>query len=358
MGQGVVKYDIGGHFRREIGGIGAEHILILPLAGADDNQLEVIPHQVVHDGLHQVHPLVAHQAGDHNHHGHIPDGQTQPLLEELLVFRLLLQGGGVEVGVDQGVASGIEHIRVDAVDHAAELVGVLAQYVVEAVGIVRVLDLERVGAGHGAHPVGGMDGCLHQVGAGVEVHGGLPVLGQAQNLVHELVGEPALILHVVDGEQGADGLVFGHIHIVGPEKHGDHGGLPVVGMDHIGIPIQILEGLQNGLGVEGEALTVVVVAVAAVPVEVVLVVDEVILELLALAHRPEQPSVHVAPGQGHGEVGDILNLKLRVVLDGLVIGQKDVDFGIRSLGQGLGQGGGHIAQAAGFNKRRGLAGGK
>ena len=32
----VVKYDIGGHFRREIGGIGAEHVLILPLAGADE----------------------------------------------------------------------------------------------------------------------------------------------------------------------------------------------------------------------------------------------------------------------------------------------------------------------------------
>ena len=190
------------------------------------------------------------------------------------------------------------------------------------------------------------------------MHGALPVLGQTQHLVHEGVGEAALVLHVVDGEQGADGLIVLQAHVERPQEHRHQGGLPVVGVDHVGIPVQVLEGLQNGLGVEGEALTVVVVAVAAVPVEVVLVVDEVILELLALAHRPEQPSVHVAPGQGHGEVGDILNLKLRVVLDGLVIGQKDVDFGIRSLGQGLGQGGGHIAQAAGFNKRRGLAGGK
>ena len=162
----------------------------------------------------------------------------------------------------------------------------------------------------------------------------------------------------MDGEQRADGLVLLHVHIVGTEEHGDHGGLPVVGVDHIGIPVQVLEGLQNSLGVKGKTLAVVIVAVAAVPVEVVLVVDEVILELLALAHRPEQAGVHVAPGQGDGEVGDILNLKLRVVLDCLVIGQEDIDLGIGGLRQGLGQGGGNVAQAAGFDKRRGLAGSK
>ena len=70
------------------------------------------------------------------------------------------------------------------------------------------------------------------------------------------------------------------MHIVGPEEHGHQGGLPVVGVDHVGIPGQMLEGLQNGLGEEGEPLPVVIVSVTAVPVEIVFVVDEVVLELL------------------------------------------------------------------------------
>ena len=358
MGQGVVKYDIGGHLGGVIPGVGAEHLLILPFAGADDDQLEVVPQQIAHDGLDQVHALVPHQPGNHNDHRHIvPDGQPQPLLEELFVLRLLFQGSGVEVGVDQRVGSGVEHLGVDAVHHAAELVAVAAQHVVESMGKIGVLDLVGIGAGDGAHPVGGENRRLHQVGAAVELHGAFPVPGQAQHLVHKLVREPALVLHVVDGKQGADGLVLLRAHIERPEEHRNQSGLPVVGMDDVWVPIQVQQGLQDGLGEEGEALAVVIVPVAAVPVEVVLIVNEVVLKLLALAHGAEQAAVHAAPGQGDGEIGEVLNFKVWIVLDGLVVGQEHIDLGVGRLGQRLRQRRGHVAQTAGFDKGRGLAGG-
>ena len=224
----------------------------------------------------------------------------------------------------------------------------VAQHPVQPVGVIGVLNFVGVGAGDGAHPVRHQNGSLHHVGAAVKLGGTPPILRQAQHLVHKGLRCFALILHIVDGKQGADGLVGIQTHVEGPEKDGNHGSLPVVGVDDIGIPVEVLQGLQNGLGEEGEALAVVVVAVGVVPVEVVLIVDEVVLQVSLGVLGTEHTTVYTAPGQRHPEVTEKLNVPPGTVFDSLVVGEKDSHLCVFIGTERFGQRRCHVAQPSRF----------
>ena len=152
----------------------------------------------------------------------------------------------------------------------------------------------------------------------------------------------------MDGKQGADGLVGIQTHVEGPEEDGNHGSLPVVGVDDIGIPVEVLQGLQNGLGEEGEALAVVVVAVGVVPIEVVLIVDEVVLQVSLGVLGTEHTTVYTAPGQRHPEVTEKLNVPPGTVFDSLVVGEKDSHLCVFIGTERFGQRRCHVAQPSRF----------
>ena len=86
----------------------------------------------------------------------------------------------------------------------------------------------------------------------------------------------------MDGKQGLDAGVPLVIGVEQPVVHRHQGGLPVVGMDDVGLEVDVGQHLQNGPGEKREPLRVVKVAVDAAALEVVLVIDEVVDHIVDL----------------------------------------------------------------------------
>ena len=75
--------------------------------------------------------------------------------------------------------------------------------------------------------------------------------------------------------------------------------LPVVAADDVRLKLQIVHCCEDGLAEIGIAFTVVGKAVNAAAVEIVLVVDEIDLELLAAGLEAENADIFPPPGQRH-----------------------------------------------------------
>ena len=159
----------------------------------------------------------------------------------------------------------------------------------------------------------------------------------------------------MDGENGVGTRQLGHPVALLQQIDGDQGGLPVVAVDDVRGPVHLSGGGQNGPGEEGEALAVVEVAVDLGALEVVLVVHEPVGD--ALPHQLEQAAVGLPPGQGDIEMLEEGHLVPPELADALVEGEDDGDL-VALLGQGLGQGAGHVGQTAGFDEGSDLGGGE
>ena len=92
-------------------------------------------------------------------------------------------------------------------------------------------------------------------------------------------GDPVALLQQIDGHQG---------------------GLPVVAVDHVRMPVQPAHALHHGPGEIGEALAVVIVAVNVGALEVVLVVHKPVGDAVLL--QLKDAAVGGAPGQRDVEV--------------------------------------------------------
>ena len=334
----------------------AECLLILPLAGAQDHHLHVQAHDVVEGVGDQGEALVAHQAGDAadegdvgvllKAHGPLEGGLAGGLAGDVL--------GGVVLG-QVGAGGGVVEVHVDAVYDTAELAVLLADDPIHAPGIEGGVQLLGVSGGDGGHLAGGQDGPLHQVHVPeVGQHALVEVAAvQADDVLEDLLAVAALVFDVVDGEDGVGVRQLGHPVALLQQVDGDQGGLPVVAVDDVRRPVQLGGGGQNGTGEEGEALAVVEVAVDLGALEVVFVVHEPVGDALPL--QLEQAAVGLPPGQGDVEVLEEGHLVPPELADALVEGEDDGDL-VALLGQGLGQGTGHVGQTAGLDERSAFAG--
>ena len=99
-----------------------EEVLILGLAGAEDDQLDALLQQTLGDGLNQVNALVANQTGDHGHDRAAVLMQAELVLQGSFAGGLaILEGVGIVVLDDVGVGGGVKDIHVDAVQVAGKL---------------------------------------------------------------------------------------------------------------------------------------------------------------------------------------------------------------------------------------------
>ena len=351
-GKPQIEGNLGSYPVGELLGKLLEELLKASLAGAQNQQLGVfLPHKLPGDVAQQIQSLVAHQPGDHDHEGHIRRlGQTHFLLEGCLAGGLSFpEGVGVVVSWQSRVGLRVEGVHIDAVGDTGELPGCGSQDAVQPMGIVGIHQLLGVGLGHGGNHVSGLNGALHHVDAAAHVQGGTPLPGQSQHIVKEAAFRPALILHVVDGEHALgvrqEGL------ILGLQQGGNQCGLPVVALNHIGDEIQIHQGVQAGLGKEGEAFAVVNVAVdgALSGTEVVQTVDEVHLHPIFPVLQPVDAGVLIPPAQAYIKLGNLLHFILGVVQNLLVVGKNQHDLVAGNPGQGGGQGLHHVSQTAGFD---------
>ena len=334
----------------------AEGLLKVPLAGAQHHHLDVHAHDVVDGVGHQLEALVLDQpghAGDDGHVGVLPEAHR--LLEGPLAGGLAAQVVGVEGGGQAGAVGGVIEGGVQAVEDAPHLPAVVGHHALQAVGVEGVLELAGVGGGDGGDVVGGIDGTLHQVhvpvvGQHVLVH----VAGvEAQQVLDDLVAVAALVLDVVDGEDALGAPELPDALPLLQQVDGHQGGLPVVAVEDVGVPVQVGRGLDDGPGEEGEALAVVVVAIDLGPLEVVLVVHEEVGDV-ALPQL-EDAAVGGAPGQTAVPVEHKAHLLPVLLGDALVEGEDDLHV-MAHVGQLLGEGTGHVGQAAGLDEGGDLGG--
>ena len=178
-----------------------------------------------------------------------------------------------------------------------------------------------------------------------------------KDVLHHGVAKLALERHVVDREHGLDAVVQRQALVQLAQEHGRQCRLPVIAVQDVALKTgwQVLQALGDGLREERKALAVIKEAVRIVARKVALVVDEhirdaVVLELL-------EPAVLVAPAQAHVKVGEVLHLRLVLVLDGGVLGHHHDDFSAGAH-ECRGQRARHVTQTTGLYKRCALGRGK
>ena len=307
-------------------------------------------------GLDQVQALLVDKAGDHADDRRVLVALDAAELEQLeLVDLFVLRRLGAVVLEDLGVGLRVERIHVDAVQDAVQLVAVHAQHGIQTVAVVFGLDLVCVGGGDRRHRSGGHDRGLHQVDVAIHRHEARAEVRvvDAEHILEDLAAVAALILDVVDGEHGLDVLIerTGGEHQVVVDRH--ERALPVVAVDDVGLPLQIGQHLEHGLGEVGEALCVVILAVDLAAGEVILVVDEV--EGHAIRFIAENAAVLVAPAQTDISVLEVVEF-LAPILPDRGIQRAEHAHVMPLCGERLGQRAGNVAQTTGLDERSTFAG--
>ena len=294
------------------------------------------------------------QARDHAEDGSVRVGaQAHLLAQGALVDPFAAHIGGGIVRAQGAVRLGVKDVGVDAVRNAPQ--PRVAQHAVQAVGIIRIAQLLGIGLGNRRDDVRKLDGALHHVDRAVERQARAVFIRQTENIVEERRIGPALILHVVDGEDEL--RLRAPVMVQRAQIRRRHGRLPVVAVQDIGLEVKEVQRGHHGLREIGEALTVVEIAVdGAARAEIVVVVDEVDLQLLAAGLQAQNADIALTPGQLHGERADLLRFDGRVLLDALVVRQEQADLISLQLGQRVGKRLHHVAQAARFDERGSLGG--
>ena len=122
-------------------------------------------------------------------------------------------------------------------------------------GIIGIADFLGIGLRDGGYGVGAFYGALHHIDAAGQVQDSAEGLRQPQDVVEEVRIGPALIFNVVNGK---DGFGIGEdAPILRVQIYRNHSGLPVVGLDDIGIKLKDRHGVQYGFGKIGIPLAVV-----------------------------------------------------------------------------------------------------
>ena len=154
----------------------------------------------------------------------------------------------------------------------------------------------------------------------------------------------------MDGQQETE--IFLHTALIlGLGQHGDHGGVPVVAVHHLGPEVQQRQGVQHGAAEVGVLLPFRVAAAIDLVAEILLVVHQV--DHNVVQHQLFNAHIGLAPAQVAVEMEHMLRLPGILVFDDPVIGDDDPGVDAQ-LGQGFGQGAHHIGKTAGLCQRSAL----
>ena len=218
----------------------------------------------------------------------------------------------------------------------------------QTVAVPRILDLHRVGGGDGVDAGGAEDRALHHVQLAVHLQD-LGLCGRNTDALGvDLPAVLALILDVVDGKEGLDVVVPRILAVEEIVVDGYQRCLPVVGVDEIGMEVDVGEHLEDGAGEERKSLGVIIEAVQLISLEVILVVDEVVGTIVPAC--PEQTAVLMSPCDRNGEVGDEVHLAFELIGNGAV--QRHNDTAVMTLAaHGMGQRTCYVGKTAAARKR-------
>ena len=196
------------------------------------------------------------------------------------------------------------------------------QDALQALGVIGGLDLGGVAGAYGVDPVGKDAARLEVVGAAVQLDELRRVVAgvDIEHILHEAEIEAALKGDVVDGQQVLD-PVLDAAAVLGVGQHREHGGVPVVAVDHVRLKVQLRQRLQHGAGEIGVLLPFHVPAEVDFSAEVVLVVHEV--DGHAVHVQALDAHIGVAPAEPDAEIHHMLGHFVVFFLDAAVVGRDD-----------------------------------
>ena len=199
--------------------------------------------------------------------------QVRPALR--LPAQVLAPVMGGKVRVARGIPDG----RVDAVQDPDDAVSTRVEEGLEADASLFRADLVRVGGGDGGDHVGGHDGALEKVHVATEPDGAARPRRVGQTEDGEFLAPvDALIVEVVDRENGRD-VVEPAVAPVAPRpEHRGERGMPVVRVEDSGPPVEPFQGLDRGPDEEREAPKAVVPALVVRRVDLAAVEERVVCD--------------------------------------------------------------------------------
>ena len=175
----------------------------------------------------------------------------------------------------------------------------------------------------------------------------------AQHVLHQLHTILTLILDVVDGQHRLDALKALTICIEDVIVQRHQSGLPVVGVDDVGLKADVGQHLQHSAGEECETLGVVIVTVQTLTLEIILVIQQIVDDAIHLSL--EHAAILTAPCHRHGQAGEEGHLITKFLRNALI--QRHHHAATHQAGaHSLGQGACHVSQTTGGGKRQRLAG--
>ena len=309
---------------------------------------------LVHHAHDEVEALRSDETRDHGDHRRAAaDWQPEVLLQEDLVVGLAVERRDIVALVEVLVLARVVDIVVNAVDNAEERVLAAAQQAVEMLAEVLVLDLLGVRLADRRDVVGVNQATLHEVDGIVELEVAvvevLPV--EAEYIAHDVLREDALILEIVDCVERADVLVTLIALVLDLQQNIDETRVPVIRMDDIRPKVHGGQQVQDGAAEEREALCIIVIAVEALALEVLFVVDKVVRNAVVL--ELVEANKLGTPGDRDLPVVDMLHRIAELLRDLAEFRHDDADIDALGL-ESLRQRASHIGKAARLGKRHSL----
>ena len=281
MGQRFVIADIGAHVALVLSFKPAEGALVPRISRAEHRHLGIPVNDLREDGVHQVQALLVSQPGNQpDHHFPVILRKPQLFLQGPFVFLFLLHGVIRVVGRgQQRVLFRIPLLHVDAVHDAAQPWAVIAQMGVQSLAEGGCLDFLGVGFAHRSNPVREGQAALEHVGLILVVlqHRIIKqIIPQAGPVFQVFNAADSLEPEVVDRQ---DRLCLAHRRIpeLRPLVQRNQAALPVVAVNHVRRPVQVIQDGQGSLGKEAVLGNILPQSrIGITPVKELPVVDEVI----------------------------------------------------------------------------------
>ncbi len=305
----------------------------------------------------QIRPLLLHQASDvAEDQGLLVARQAKLPLQRQLVFRFEAEGHAVVGLGDLAILRRVPCLVVDAIEDAGEAPAQAGQEALQPTAVFLGHDFPGIGGAHRVDPVGEDDATLDEGQLLVEFQAvqSPEDLGQTQPVEGGSIKQ-SLIGQVVDGKDG------GRAIRLAMQQGGYQPRLPVVAVDDLRPPVQ--QGTPQAdagdrLAEEHEAVGIVAPVAPtgvrvgiALPREMVGGIHQVGGQLAI--RQPSTEDTHRLPGAGQAEVTQ--GPEFPQLPHGPGIGGDDEPCVMAKLPQGGGQGTGHVREAAGLDKRVGLA---
>ena len=277
----------------------AEQIEVSAFAHAQHDHLYILTHDVGDHVVHQIQAFLIAQTTHHADHRHIvPHVQPQLFLQLLFTGRFALQMIHAEVFRNQLVRLRVVSFHVNAVQHAFQVCLACAEESVQSFAVVGSLNFFRIGRTDGRNQIRIHQCSLHEVGASetFQLVFGPKAVTQSQDVLHLPDSENALILKVVNRENGADPGVERQMGILDFQQCRNHTALPVVAVNYVRLEIHQRQHIQRPAAEESEPFVFVPAhAVDIRPREVVFIVHEIPLH--AVHFDLFNPAVLAPPSQ-------------------------------------------------------------